>query len=178
MPINEVYATLQTFLGGAYVNDFTRFGRQWRVFVQADRGYRTAPEDLGKFYVRNSEGSMIPMSSFVNVRTTTGPEYLVRFNLYRSVEIQGGQAQGYSSGQALDALEDVAKKTLPTTMGYAWNALSYQQRVASGSASTCCAVLGSSEPVGSSARTRFGRFASARATATRCCCPTDSLAGL
>jgi HAE1 family hydrophobic/amphiphilic exporter-1 len=130
--ISEIYNALQTFLGGSYVNDFTRFGRQWRVFLQADSQYRTGPEDIGQFYVRNNRGEMVPLSSFVRVKRTSGPEYTVRFNLYRSVEILGGQAPGYSSGQALDALEDVAAKTLPPEIGYAWNGLSYQEKVASG----------------------------------------------
>ena len=133
VPVTEIYATLQAFLGGSYVNDFTQFGRQWRVFLQADRGYRTGPESIEKFYVKSSTGQMVPLSSFVTVRQISGPEYIVRFNLYRSVEVQGAQAPGYSSGQALDALEEVAKQTLPSTMGYAWNALAYQQKLASGS---------------------------------------------
>jgi len=134
VPVSEIYSTLSAFLGGSYVNDFTRFGRQWRVFLQADRGYRTNPEDIAKFYVKNTLGQMVPLSSFVTVRQVAGPEYMVRFNLYRSVEIQGVQAPGYSSGQALQALEEVAKATLPSSMGYAWNGLSYQEKQASGSA--------------------------------------------
>jgi HAE1 family hydrophobic/amphiphilic exporter-1 len=130
--ISEIYNALQTFLGGSYINDFSRFGRQWRVFLQAEPDYRKSADDIGQFYVRNGRGDMVPLSSFVRVRTTSGPEYTVRFNLYRSVEILGSQAEGYSSGQALDALEDVAKKTLPPEMGFAWNALSYQEKVASG----------------------------------------------
>jgi HAE1 family hydrophobic/amphiphilic exporter-1 len=130
--ISEVYNALQTFLGGSYINDFTRFGRQWRVFLQAEPSFRTTADDIGKFYVRSAKGDMIPLSSFVTVRNTAGPEYTVRFNLYRAVEIMGSQAPGYSSGQALDALEDVAAKTLPADMGYAWNGLSYQEKVASG----------------------------------------------
>jgi HAE1 family hydrophobic/amphiphilic exporter-1 len=132
VPIAEVYNALQTFLGGSYVNDFTRFGRQWRVFLQAEPAYRVSPDDISQFYVRNGKGQMIPLSSFVRLHKTIGPEYTVRFNLYRSVEILGGPAAGYSSGQALAALEEVAAKTLPPEMGYAWNALSYQERVASG----------------------------------------------
>jgi HAE1 family hydrophobic/amphiphilic exporter-1 len=132
VPITEVYAALQTFLGGAYVNDFSRFGRQWRVFVQAEPEYRQTPEDISQFYVRNARNEMVPLSSFVRTRTTIGPEFTVRFNLFRAVEIQGTQALGYSSGQALAALEEVAQKTLPQEMGYSWNALSYQEKVASG----------------------------------------------
>jgi HAE1 family hydrophobic/amphiphilic exporter-1 len=131
--IPEIYNALQTFLGGSYVNDFSRFGRQWRVFVQAEPSYRASEDDISQFYVRSSRGAMVPLSSFVRLRRTIGPEYTVRFNLYRAVEILGGPAPGYSSGQALDALEDVAAKTLPSDVGYAWNALSYQERVASGS---------------------------------------------
>ena len=130
--ISEVYNALQTFLGGSYINDFTRFGRQWRVFLQAEPSFRTKADDIGKFYVRNAKGDMIPLSSFVTVKATSGPEYTVRFNLYRAVEIMGSQAPGYSSGQALDALEEVAAQTLPADMGYAWNGLSYQEKVASG----------------------------------------------
>jgi HAE1 family hydrophobic/amphiphilic exporter-1 len=130
--IGDVYAALQTFLGGSYLNDFTRFGRQWRVFLQAEPAYRTKAEDVGQFYVRNGKGDMVPLSSFVSVRSTTGPEYTVRFNLYRSVEIQGVPAPGYSSGQALDALEAVAAKTLPPDMGYAFNGLSYQEKISAG----------------------------------------------
>ena len=130
--IGEVYAALQTFLGGSYINDFTRFGRQWRVFLQAEPSYRTKPDDVGQFYVRNGAGNMVPLSSFVTVRSVVGPEYTVRFNLYRSVEIQGAQAPGYSSGQALAALEDVAATTLPADMGFAWNGLSYQEKISAG----------------------------------------------
>jgi HAE1 family hydrophobic/amphiphilic exporter-1 len=130
--IGDVYAALQTFLGGSYLNDFTRFGRQWRVFLQAEPAYRTKAEDVGQFYVRNGKGDMVPLSSFVKVKTTTGPEYTVRFNLYRAVEVQGVPAPGYSSGQALEALEAVAAKTLPADMGYAFNALSYQEKISAG----------------------------------------------
>jgi HAE1 family hydrophobic/amphiphilic exporter-1 len=134
VPITEVYNALQTFLGGSYVNDFSRFGRQWRVFLQAEANLRTQPEDINRFYVKNAKGEMVPLSSFVKIRQVSGPEYTVRFNLYRSVEILGTNAPGYSSGDALNALEEVAKTTLPNDMGYSWNALSYQEKVASGSA--------------------------------------------
>jgi HAE1 family hydrophobic/amphiphilic exporter-1 len=130
--LGEIYNALQTFLGGSYVNDFTAFGRQWRVFLQAEPEFRNSADDVGKFYVRNARGDMVPLSSFVRVRQTSGPEYTVRFNLFRSVEIQGIQAPGYSSGQAIAALEDVAAKTLPPEMGYSWNGLSYQEVVSAG----------------------------------------------
>jgi hydrophobic/amphiphilic exporter-1 (mainly G- bacteria), HAE1 family len=132
VPISDVYAALQAFMGGSYVNDFTRFSRQWKVFVQAEPSYRRTPDSLKDFYVRNGKGEMVPLSAFVTVRTATGPEYTVRFNLFRSAEIIGAAAPGYSSGQALAALEEVAAETLPPEMGYAWNALSYQEKAAQG----------------------------------------------
>jgi len=132
VPIADVYAALQAFLGGSYVNDFTRFSRQWKVFVQSEPAFRKNADNLKDFYVRNAKGEMAPLSSFVRVRTTTGPEYTVRFNLFRAAEVIGAPAPGYSSGQALAALEEVAAETLPAEMGYAWNALSYQEKVAQG----------------------------------------------
>ncbi|HEX8909354.1 MAG TPA: efflux RND transporter permease subunit, partial [Anaeromyxobacteraceae bacterium] len=131
VPIGDVYAALQAFLGGSYVNDFTRFGRQWKVYVQADSEYRRGPDDLRSFYVRSASGAMMPLSSFVTVREATGPEYTVRFNLYRAAEVLASPAPGYSSGQALAAMEDVAKQ-LPPEMGYGWYGLSYQEKVAEG----------------------------------------------
>ena len=130
--LGELYSGLQAFLGGSYVNDFTRFGRQWKVYVQAEPSYRRNPEDLGQFYVRNARNEMVPLSSFVRVRSMMGPEYVVRFNLYRAAEIIGTPAPGYSSGQALAALEEVAAKVLPPTMGYGWNALSFQEKISQG----------------------------------------------
>jgi len=132
IPIADVYATLQAFLGGAYVNDFTRFSRQWKVFVQAAPEARRNPDNLKDFYVRNGKGEMVPLSTLVNVRTTAGPEYTVRFNLYRSAEIIGSASPAYSSGEAIAVLEKVAAETLPPEMGYAWNALSYQEKVSQG----------------------------------------------
>jgi HAE1 family hydrophobic/amphiphilic exporter-1 len=132
VPVGEVYAALQAFMGGSYVNDFTRFSRQWKVFVQAEPSYRQSPDSLKDFYVRNGKGEMVPLSAFVRVRTTTGPEYTVRFNLFRSAEVIGTAAPGYSSGQALAVLEEVAAQTLAPEMGYAWNALAYQEKIAQG----------------------------------------------
>jgi HAE1 family hydrophobic/amphiphilic exporter-1 len=130
--LGELYSSLQAFLGGSYVNDFTRFGRQWKVYVQAEPSSRRSPEDLGQFFVRNARGEMVPLSSFVRVRNIMGPEYVVRFNLYRAAEVIGSPAPGYSSGQALAALEEVAAKVLPPTMGYGWNALSFQEKISQG----------------------------------------------
>jgi HAE1 family hydrophobic/amphiphilic exporter-1 len=132
--VADVYQTLQTFLGGLYVNQFNRFGRQWRVFLQAEAEDRLVPEDIGRFYVRNNDGSMLPLSTVVTSRRVFGPEYTQRFNLFRAVQITGQPAPGYSSGQAMDALEDVARQVLPPEMGYDWADLSFQERRAAGRA--------------------------------------------
>jgi HAE1 family hydrophobic/amphiphilic exporter-1 len=132
--VGDVYQTLQTFLGGLYVNQFNRFGRQWRVFLQAEGDARTRPEDISRFYVRNNDQNMVPLSALMTTSRITGPEFTNRFNLYRAAQVIGGSAPGYSSGQALDALEEVAKATLPPEISYDWADLSYQERRASGTA--------------------------------------------
>ncbi|UCH47666.1 MAG: multidrug efflux RND transporter permease subunit [Betaproteobacteria bacterium] len=128
----DVNTTLGSFLGGAYVNDFNRFGRLFKVYVQAEPEYRAKASDVRYFYVRDKQGEMVPLSSLVGVSATQGPEYTNRFNLFRAAEITGSPAPGYSSDQALDALEEVAGQVLPTDMSYAWNAMSYQERAAAG----------------------------------------------
>jgi hydrophobic/amphiphilic exporter-1 (mainly G- bacteria), HAE1 family len=130
--VGDVYETLQAFLGGLSTNQFNRFGRQWRVFLQADADARMQPDDIGRFYVRNKQQLMVPLSTLVTLSKTYGPTYTNRFNLYRAAQLQGGAAPGYSSGQALAALEDVAKTTLPPEMDYDFADLSYQERKASG----------------------------------------------
>jgi HAE1 family hydrophobic/amphiphilic exporter-1 len=132
--VADVYLTLQAFLGGLYVNQFNRFGRQWRVFLQSEAEDRLAPEDIANFYVRNNDGDMLPLSTVVHSRRVFGPEYTQRFNLFRAVQITGQPAPGYSSGQAMAALEDVAHQVLPPEMGYDWADLSFQERRAAGRA--------------------------------------------
>src|SRR6195256_1447577 len=132
--VGDVYQTLQTFLGGLYVNQFNRFGRQWRVFVQAEGDARTSAEDIDRFYVRNSDQNMVPLNALVTTSPILGPEFTNRFNLYRAAQVIGGAAPGYSSSQALDALESVARATLPPEISYDWADLSYQERKASGTA--------------------------------------------
>jgi HAE1 family hydrophobic/amphiphilic exporter-1 len=128
----EVYQTLQAFLGGAYVNQFNRFGRQWKVYLQAEPEFRDSAEKINSFYVRNSKGDMTPLGSLVNIKRVSGPEYTNRFNLYRSIQINGSPAPGYSSGQAMTAMEEVAAQVLPNGMSYTWSDMSYQEKKASG----------------------------------------------
>jgi HAE1 family hydrophobic/amphiphilic exporter-1 len=132
--IADVYQTLQAYLGGLFLNQFNRFGRQWRVFLQAEGAERGSAEDIRNYYVRNDKGTMVPLSGLVTTRSISGPEYTNRFNLYRAAQVIGGAAPGYSSGQAMAALEAVAREVLPPEMGYDWADLSYQERRASGSA--------------------------------------------
>ena len=132
--VGDVYQTLQAYLGGLYLNQFNRFGRQWRVFLQAEGEERRSDQDIRNYYVRNNDGNMVPLSALVTTRSISGPEYTNRFNLYRAAQVIGGAAPGYSSGQAMAALEEVAKEVLPPEMGYDWADLSYQERQASGAA--------------------------------------------
>ncbi|MCC6335533.1 MAG: multidrug efflux RND transporter permease subunit [Myxococcales bacterium] len=133
---SELYGALQTFMGSSYINDFNRFGRQWRVYLAAEPEYRATTNNIGDFYVRNKEGFMVPVSSVANVRTINGPEYTTRFNLYRGVEVTGQPAPGVSSGQAMKALEEVAKQTLDEGYQTSWNAMSYQEATAPSSVPT------------------------------------------
>jgi len=134
VPINDVYAALQALLGGTYVNQFNRFGRVWRVFVEAESQYRNKATDVGQFYVRNRNGGMVPLSTLVTMTRTTGPEYTTRFNEYRGIEIFAAPAPGHSTGDAMNAIAQVADSVLPRDMGYAWNGITYQQSVAGGGA--------------------------------------------
>lgn len=134
--IRDVYQTLQAYLGGLYLNQFNRFGRQWRVFLQSEGEERLSDHDISEYYVRNNDGNMVPLSSLLSTRKVLGPEYTNRFNLYRSAQVIGSAAPGYSSGQAIAALEEVAKQTLPPEMGYDWGDLSYQEKKAAGNASS------------------------------------------
>lgn len=132
VPLSEVTQALGAFLGGAYVNDFNRFGRLYKVYVQAEPQYRNEAEDINLFHVRSATGEMIPLGTLVSVKKITGPEYTNRFNLYRAAELIGSPATGFSSAQAHTALEEVAAEVLPPEMGFAWNAMSYQEMTAKG----------------------------------------------
>jgi hydrophobic/amphiphilic exporter-1 (mainly G- bacteria), HAE1 family len=131
IPLSNVYETLQTFMGGALVNYFNRFGRQWQVWVQAEGDYRTSAQNLGKFYVSNSNNQLTPLSTLTNIYPRSGPEFVMQFNQFQAVQIIGSAAPGYSSSQAIAALEDVFHQTMPSQMGYDWTGMSYQEVKAS-----------------------------------------------
>jgi HAE1 family hydrophobic/amphiphilic exporter-1 len=134
--ISDVYQTMQAYLGGLFLNQFNRFGRQWRVFLQAEGQERMSDADIRQYYVRSNDSTMVPLSSLVTTRKINGPEYTNRFNVYRAAQVIGAAAQGYSSGQAMTALEEVAKEVLPAEISYDWADLSYQERKASGAAAS------------------------------------------
>jgi HAE1 family hydrophobic/amphiphilic exporter-1 len=133
---SEVYGTLQALLGSTYVNQFNRFGRTWKVFLQAEPEFRVKAEDIGGFYVRNRDQEMVPLSTLMNATPSVGPAFTNRYNLYRAVEVLGNPAPGYSSGQAMAAVEEVAKEILPSDMSYEWTNMSYQEANTGSSAAT------------------------------------------
>jgi len=133
IPLNDLYTTIGAFMGGAYVNDFTRFGRLYKTYIQAEPQYRVNEEQINNFFIKNKDGNMVPLATLATIRPISGPEYTNRFNLYRAVEVTGGPAASYTSAEAMNALEEVAAEVLPQDMGYGWNAMSFQEKKASGS---------------------------------------------
>ena len=126
----DVYQTLQTFMGGTLVNYFNRFGRQWQVYVQADGADRTQAQNVGEFYVKNAGGQMVPLSTLIAVAPSSGPEFIYKYNQYQAVQINGSAAPGYSSGQAMAALEEVFHKSMPVEMGFDYTGMSFQEQQA------------------------------------------------
>jgi HAE1 family hydrophobic/amphiphilic exporter-1 len=130
LDLGEVYKTLQTFMGGYFVNYFNRFGRQWQVYVEADDKYRASMDNIGLFYVRNRLGQSVPLSAVTRVERRTGPEFVMHYNEYRCAQINGSAAPGYSSDQATKALEEVFANTMPTGMGFDYFGMSFQEQKA------------------------------------------------
>jgi HAE1 family hydrophobic/amphiphilic exporter-1 len=136
LSLSEVNATIGSSLGGQYVNEFNKYGRQYIVLIQAAPEYTINPEDINKIFVRSRDNKMIPLSTIATVIRETGPEFTTRFNLYRSAEISGTPADGFSSTDALNALEATAKEVLPKDMGYEWSGMSFQEKAAEGKGGT------------------------------------------
>jgi len=134
MSLDDVNNTISTLMGGTFVNNFNLFGRQYKSYVMADASFRMAPADVQQFYVRDPKGNPVSIGTIAQIRDTSGPQYTNHFNIYRAAEIAGSPAPGYSSTQATDALEAVAKEVLPAGMGYQWSNVSYQEKAAEGSA--------------------------------------------
>jgi hydrophobic/amphiphilic exporter-1 (mainly G- bacteria), HAE1 family len=130
LSMSDVYQTVQAFMGGAFINFFNRFGRTWQVYVAAEGRYRTSLENVGRFYVRNSTGQMVPLSTVVSLEPRLGPEYTMHYNMYQGAQINGSAARGYSSAQAMKALEEVFAQTMPREMGFDYMGMSYQEQKA------------------------------------------------
>ena len=130
VPINDVYRTIQAYMGGLFINYFNRFGRQWQVYVEAESKYRSSLDHLNEFYVRNTRGDIVPLSALTRFEARPGPEFTMRYNLYRSAQIFGSAAPGYSSAQAMKALEETFDQTMPHEMGYDYMGMSFQEKKA------------------------------------------------
>jgi HAE1 family hydrophobic/amphiphilic exporter-1 len=128
--LSDVYRTIQAFMGGYFINYFNRFGRQWQVYIEAEADDRARADNVGQFYVRNNKGESVPLSTLTSVKSRLGPEFTMRFDEYRSAQINGSAAPGYSADQASDALEEVFKKTMPREMGFDYSGMSFQEQKA------------------------------------------------
>ena len=128
--LGQVYQTLQTFMGGFFVNYFNRFGRTWQVYIEAEGDYRTDAKNVGQFFVRNANGDPVPLDAISTIQNIAGPEFTLRYNEYRSAQINGSAAPGYSSYQAMNALEETFRQTMPNEMGYDYLGLSFQEKKA------------------------------------------------
>jgi hydrophobic/amphiphilic exporter-1 (mainly G- bacteria), HAE1 family len=128
--LNDVYRTVQAFMGGYFINYFNRFGRQWQVYIEAEGEDRAKAENVGQFYIRNNQGENVPLSTLTTVKPRLGPEFTMRFNEYRSAQINGSAAPGYSADQASAALEDVFRQTMPREMGFDYSGMSFQEQKA------------------------------------------------
>jgi len=133
--LSDMYTTVGAFLGGAYINDFNKFGRLYKAYIQAEPEYRQNQEQASLFFLRNRYGESVPLAAFIEIKDVSGPEFTNRYNLYRAVELTGSPAKGYSSADALNALEEVAAEVLPAGMGYEWSNMSFQEKKASGTGS-------------------------------------------
>jgi HAE1 family hydrophobic/amphiphilic exporter-1 len=128
--LTSVYQTLQTFMGGFFVNYFNRFGRTWQTYIEAEGDYRTDAKNVGQFFVRNANGDPVPLDAISTIKNIAGPEFTLRYNEYRSAQINGSAAPGYSSNQAMNALEEVFRQTMPKEMGYDYLGMSFQEKKA------------------------------------------------
>ena len=132
--VQDVFDTMQIYLGSLYINDFNKFGRTYEVIAQADQDYRSVPDDILKLKIRNAAGEMVPLGAMVRLADVTGPESAMRYNAYRSADLNGGAAPGYSTGQAQGAITRILKETLPKGIYFEWTELTYQQILAGNTA--------------------------------------------
>ena len=141
VPINSIYAVLQSTFGSLYINDFTYMGRNFRVTLQSESKFRRTPDDLRYVYVKSSKGDLVPLSTLIHVKRVTGPELVTRFNIFPAAKVMGDPAEGYSSGQAISAMEEVAEQVLGDEYALSWIGSAYQEKLAGG-ASTLAFAFG------------------------------------
>ncbi len=130
IPLSDIFNTLQTFLGSIYVNDFNKFGKVYKVYLQAETQFRSKVEDIYDLYTKNKDGDMVPLKTLLTTKTILGPQVINHYNMFASATINGDTAHGYSSGQAIKTMEQIAKKTLPDGMTYSWTGTAYQEIIA------------------------------------------------
>lgn len=128
--IATLFGTMQTYFGSFYINDFTKFGKVFRVYVQADKSFRSDKSDINKLFVKSKLDKMVPLSAIVSLKQKLGPQNISHYNLYRSIQINGTSGEGYSSGEAMEAMEEIAKRVLPSTYGFEWSGMSLQEKLA------------------------------------------------
>ncbi len=128
--IATLFSTMQSYLGSYYINDFTKFGKVFKVYIQAKKEFRSDKKDIDKLYVKNISGKMVPMSALIKIKEQLGPQNITHYNLYRSIQINGSAAPGHSSGEAMNAMQEIAKRVLPATYGYDWSGMSFQEKLA------------------------------------------------
>jgi HAE1 family hydrophobic/amphiphilic exporter-1 len=129
VPVGDVFSALTSYVGSTYINQFNKFGLSLQVYVQADSQFRLQPDDLMNMYVRSQDGNMVPIGTLAHLGPLTAPSLITLYNLYPCSTIIGAPAKGFSSGQAMASMEDIAAKTLPSDVGYEWSAMSYQGKV-------------------------------------------------
>lgn len=141
VPMADVFSTMKAYTGSVYVNDFNMFNRIYRVYIQAEANYREHKDNINLFFVRGNDNAMIPLTSLGTTRYTTGPGSIKRFNMFNSTVIRGAAAEGYSSGQAMQVIEEIARKHLPENIGVEWSGLSYQEKQAGGKTAMVLALV-------------------------------------
>jgi len=128
--MSDLFRTMQAYLGSIYINDFTKFGMVFKVYVQADQKYRSSQQNISELFVKNVNGKMIPLDAIIKINEMTGPQNIAHYNMYRTIQINGAAAPGYSSGDAMTAMDEISKKILPNSYGYEWSGMSYQETLA------------------------------------------------
>jgi multidrug efflux pump subunit AcrB len=131
--MSDIFTTMQTYLGSFYINDFTKYGKVYRVFAQAKKEFRSDKADISKLFVKNNTGEMVPLTAVLTIKNIDGPQNITHYNLYRSIQVNGFAAPGHSSGEAMDAMEEIQKRVMPKEYGFEWSGMSLQEKISGNS---------------------------------------------